>query len=399
MSNTLFSTLPDTKAKAAVIARSRQLTEFKWTPVRDVPTYLRTVGNTVLPAGVEVKGFPYASTELKDKFFAENVSFETFLTAIPNPDSKLYAPGHAAFNACNYGIVCNGLARYAFGIDRRVSTARWATIPGMRCVAKWQEYTVDDIELCDVLYAYGEGRSHVALITDILRDVDGNIAKVEVSEAIRPSCARRQFSPEEYYEKYKLFALWRYDYIESVPDFDEELDNLLNSGLDKITPQITVDNGNRSNYLVGEEVIISVFADDNDVVEIYKNGELAESINVGARATIPRRLDRGYYIAKLKNTNESVEFCVNMAKIGFSVENGNITISADSYDQKSEIIYFDFRVSGIGCASLAKYEELTDEERQNGNFTRPIPSDAENFKVYFRNAYGVWTHPMTKITK
>jgi len=393
----LYSTLPDTKAKAAVIARSRQLTDFKWTPIRDVPTYLRTVGNTVLPAGVEVPGFPYASTELKDKFFTENISFETFLTAIANPDSKLYAPGHGAFNCCNFGIVCNGLARYALGINRRVSTKKWDTISGMHCVARRQEYKVDDIELCDVIYAFGEGRSHVALITDILRDEDGRVAKVEVSEAIRPSCARRQFTPEEFYEKYKLFGLWRYDLIESVPEFDEELDRLLKSGIDKITPEITVDNGNKSNYLVGEEVLISTFTDSDGVIELYRNGELVEEIKFSGRAMIPRSLGRGYYIAKIKNTDKSVEFCVNRAKISFSVENGDITVNADPRDEKSEIVYMDFRVSGEGCASLAKYEELTDEEKRNGVFKRPIPSDAENFKVYFRNCYGVWVHPMTKI--
>ena len=89
MSQNLIRTLPDTSAKAAVIARSKQLTDFKWTPLRDVPTYLRNVGNTVLPAGVEVTGFPYSSTELTDKFLCENVSFESFLTAVSNPDSLI----------------------------------------------------------------------------------------------------------------------------------------------------------------------------------------------------------------------------------------------------------------------------------------------------------------------
>lgn len=396
--NELKSTLPDTPAKAATIARSRQLTDFKWTPIRDVPTYLRNVGNTVLPAGVEVTGFPYSSTELKDKFITENVFFESFLSAIPNPDSKLYATGCGAFDCCNFGIVCNGLARYALGIPRRVSTKCWMTIPGMRLVAKKREYTVCDMQLCDVIYASSEGRSHVALITDILCDEDGNIAKIEVSEAVRPSCTRRQFTPEEYYKKYAPFDLLRYDLIDDVPDFDEDTDKLLReSGIDKKTSKICVDNGNKSNYLVGDEILISVFSDEPDVIELYRGGELVEEIKVGARAIVPHKLGRGYYVAKLKKADESVEFCVNKAKIGFSVEDGNITVTADPCDPDSEILYFDFRVAGVGCASLAKYEELTDEEKQSGKFSRPIPSDAENFKVYFKNKYGVWVHPMTKI--
>ena len=165
----LIGTKPANAAEYAAIARSKQLTDFKWTPVRDVPTYIVGIGNTVLPAGVTVTGFPYASEERNDKFICENVSFESFMSAVKNPYSKIYQPGHAAYSAINYGIVCNGLLRYAFGIPYRVSTARWYTIPGMRQIKPRGEYTVDEMRLCDVLYAFGEGRNHVAMITDILR--------------------------------------------------------------------------------------------------------------------------------------------------------------------------------------------------------------------------------------
>ena len=155
----LISTQPCTDAEKAIIRRVRQLTDFCWTPIRDIPTYTRQMGNTVLPAGETIQGFLYASEEKNDKFFCENVSFETFLSAIPNPHSKLYQPGKGAFDAPSYGIVCNGLVRYAFGIRRRVPTACWHTIPGMRMIKPHGKYTVEDIKLCDVLYAFGEGES------------------------------------------------------------------------------------------------------------------------------------------------------------------------------------------------------------------------------------------------
>ena len=200
----LTSTKPQTAAEEAVIRRCRELTDFRWTPVRDVPTYSVKDGNCVLPMGVEVVGFPYASTERTDKFICENISYESFISAAQNPHSKIYQPGQAALYACSFGIVCNSLVRYAFGIRPRVNTSRWGSIPGMREVKPKGAYTVDEMKLCDVLHAYGEGRNHVALITDILRNEKGEIAEVEVSEAVRPSCARRRFTPEAYYEKYKL---------------------------------------------------------------------------------------------------------------------------------------------------------------------------------------------------
>ena len=206
-------TLPSNKYEEAVILRVKQLTDFKWTPIKDIPTFKKDIGNTVLKSGEQVTGFPYASTEAIDKFITENVSIETFLSAIQNPYSKLYQVGKADKDACNYGIVCNGLARYAFGIERRVSTLRWHTIPGMRMIAHKSQFSVDDIKLCDVLLAVNDGRNHVALITDIIKNDNDEIIEIEVSEAVRTSCKRATYSVEIFYEKYAVFALWRYDYI------------------------------------------------------------------------------------------------------------------------------------------------------------------------------------------
>ena len=41
--------------------------------------------------------------------------------------------------------------------------------------------------------------------------------------------------------------------------------------------------------------------------------------------------------------------------------------------------------------------ELTAEEIESGVFSRKIPFDGKNFKVYYKNKYGIWTHKMTKI--
>ena len=222
--------------------------------------------------------------------------------------------------------------------------------------------------------------------------------EVVFSEAIRTSCARRSFSPEVFYEKYKPFSLVRYEKLEEVPLLDKQTDKLLwESGIDKVTPSISVDNGNKSNYLFGEEVVISTFLDQPDEVEIYKNGELIESLKIAGVSTFPRQFDRGYYVAKLKKKGDSVEFCVNKAEVSYQVDGDVITVIADPCDDESKMVYFDFREEGNGVAALSKYEELTAEEIKSGVFSRKIPCDGKNFKVYYKNKYGIWTHKMTKI--
>lgn len=387
-------TLPSNEYEQAVILRARQLSDFKWTPLRDVPTFKKDIGNTVLKAGQEVTGFPYASTEAIDKFITENVSIETFLSAIQNPYSKLYQVGKADKGACNYGIVCNGFVRYAFGIERRIITYRWHTLPGMRMIAPKGQFSVDDIKLCDMLLAVNDGRNHVVLITDIIKNDNDEITGIEVSEAVRPSCVRVVYSVETFYEKYAVFALWRYDYLNQVPLFDKKNDDLLKNNPYNTLPKITVDNGNKSNYLEGEETIVSVFGNDSDIVIIEKDGNVIEKVPIFKSAVFSRLFERGYYIVKLQNSGENVEFCVNKAKISHKVDNGFITVKADPCDKNSEIVYMDFRRDGKPGASLVKYEELTAEEKRTGVFTREIPENAKSFKVYFRNKYGVWVHQM-----
>jgi len=417
----LSSTKPDSKGKAAVLARSTQLTDFKWTPVRDITTYTAKNGKTFLPAGVELTGHIYSSCEPNDKFIGENISFETLMTIIANPDSALYQKdlnGH--HNSWPYfGVVCNGLARYAYGIERRFNTKRWLEVPGIRKIAEPGQFKAEDIQLCDSLLAFCDKRKHVALITDILRDEAGVIRKIEVSEAIQPSCKRASYEVEEFYEKFKSFALCRYDFVDEVPAPDPVQDAALEHGVPAL-PAIAVDYGNKSNYLVGEEVVISVFAPGIHNMELVRDGWPVERITVNAPAKIVRTPKKGYYTVRLVDSGESAEFAVNEAKLSYTVNGSEITVTADSCDPNSEILYMDFReitktklasaplqdASGNAvafynpiCASLAKVEELTDEEKRTGVITRAIPADAGNFKVYFRNKYGVWVHPMTEIVK
>ena len=412
----LISTKPDTKGKEAALYRSRQLTEFRWTPVGDIPVYTKATGKTKLPAGQPQLGMLYSSPEPTDKFIFENISFETFLSVLANPDSALY---NKDLNGSNnswayFGLVCNGLARYAFNIRRRFSTKRWPTVPGMRKIADDGAYTAEQIELCDVLYAHGKGRSHVAMVTDILRDETGEVRQIEVSEAVRPVCVRKQYDLEVFFEKYALFALWRYDFMDEVPMPDPKEDLCLKQGVPGL-PVIAVDYGNKSNYRTYEDVVISAFTEGENEIQICRDGEMVETLVISGRGNVTRRFDRGYYTAKHVGTGETVEFCVAEPKIRHQVEDGKLAVWADSCDVGSKILYMDFREKssrGISyvmstkdqkvCytttrAALAKLEELTEEEKETGVFTREIPEDAANFKVYFENKYGIWTHTMIKI--
>jgi len=400
----LTPVLPDTSGKANALARCAQATDIRWTPLRDIPTYTKAAGKTVLPAGVEVTGLPYSSTEPTDKFIGENITIDTFLSAVANPDSVLYTKdlnGHRN-SWPSMGIVCNGVVRHALNIRRRHSTKRFMEVPGMRLIAPAGCYRLEDIHLCDILRAHLPEVSHVALITGIFKDEAGTIKEIEVSEGIRPKCVRISYPMEQYFERFGRYDLVRYDYVDqvSVP-------------VEYRFPQsksISADYGDRSNYCSGEDVVISVFAEGTQRVNLTKDGVLAQELEVTGNISL--QLEPGHYTATHTATGDAVSFRVIRPLIQYRVEEGMLTVHASSTDPDSKVLYLDLREKTLAdpvvpdprpegyiwrdprCASLAKLEELTEEERSSGIFTRPIHNDARNLKVVFENSYGIWTHTM-----
>ena len=395
--------IPDepTEAQAAALARGRQLTDFQFTPVADIPVAVSARDDIgYFEAGSVVTGFPYSSAESNDKFVCENVSFETFLSAVANPDSVLYtkslwSPGVNA--STYYGLVCNSFVRYCLGIRQRCSTAVWLDIPGMNVVSYAGQYDAEflneNLQLCDVLHANNDGSNHVVLITGIWRNEEGDIEFIEVSEGTRATCSRTLNSVEHFLRSWKpKYKICRYEYLDSIPPFDEEQNAILYSGIDKIKPMIAVDYGNKSNYFNGETTNISSFAEGANTVEIYRDGELIESVAVNGYTKLSRVFEKGYYVVKLAGTQYSTEFCVVKPEISHTVENGVITITASSGDPQSNIIMMDFRQPHSGGASLVQMVTLTDEEMSSGIITREIPEGAGTYKIIFENKYGIWTH-------
>jgi hypothetical protein len=333
------------------------------------------------------------------------LSIDTFLSAVQDPNSALYTRdlnGHR--NSWTYfGIVCNGLARYALNIRRRFSTKRWLEIPGIRLVAEPGAYTVEELELCDILYAYGNGRNHVTMVTDILRDETGAVALVEVSEAVRPSCKRVCYTPEEYYEKFQLFGISRYDYLDDVPPPLPVAGNWANG-------HISVDYGHNSNYFSGEPVVLSVFDRGPQTVTLYRDGALFQTLEVTGKVDL--NLEPGWYRAVHEASGCATEFCVCRPVIEYDVKDGILSVKASSTDPKSRVLFLDLREESHAvlrpldpqsketvfrdsrCAPLAQVVELTEEEKETGIFSCPIHPDARNFKVCFENPNGIWTHTM-----
>jgi len=279
---TMNHTMPDSPARYAVIKRARFLTDVRWTPLAEIPSHKQPDDSRRFPAGVTVTGMPYSSVEVVDKFIGENVSFGTFLSAVANPDSVLYTRDLSSFKNASgyYGCVCNELVRYALGIPQRYNTRHWYEIPGMHKVLEHGAYSADELRLCDILHEYDSIHTHVALVTDLLRDKEGKVVMIEISEAAIPSCKRRTFTLEEYFKLYGTYDICRWDGTESAVMWDpaDEVTLFARDAAVNPRPDIAHCYGDGANILSGEEVVISVFTEDPCNAEIYRDGALIEKI-------------------------------------------------------------------------------------------------------------------------
>ena len=96
--------------------------------------------------------------------------------------------------------------------------------------------------------------------------------------------------------------------IEKSPVFTESVTQqenskiLFESGIDKETPMISVDYGNKSNYMYGDTTVISSFAEGKNTVEIYRDDVLIETITALAEAGKSVRREDKKRLAMLDQT-------------------------------------------------------------------------------------------------
>lgn len=255
--------IPINEEMANTIKRARQLTDIKWQPLVDVPRYCLIDGDYSgqsdthfldwCKSGNEYVGIPYSGSGEPDINTAQinsntlcgkwgyykfhmgiDVDFETFVTACRYPNSIFGERKNLAqysFDSSPYGTYCSALVGYALGLKQPLWLVENFCKYNKEMRDTGQEYfacvgeSIPNIEqsrirLCDVIW----NTWHVAIITDIIRDTNGNITHIEVSEATTVGNAnnsikfgklgglsrRKMWSIEEFYSWFRDYGLYRF---------------------------------------------------------------------------------------------------------------------------------------------------------------------------------------------
>ena len=166
--------------------------------------------------------------------------------------------------------------------------------------------------------------AHVVIITDILRDAEGRICEIAISESTLPRCMTTRFKPEEFRQYYlaeRKAAVYRYAHIDKVTYAPSPYVHL--EGDPDIEPEefptLMTNFGNKANYLKGTDTVeLTVFEDGWEAVEVtLPNGLTEKHAIVEGKVALKPDLP-GFYSAccvKEGGRSHAVKWCVVDAEV------------------------------------------------------------------------------------
>lgn len=412
--------IPKTRGIANAIKRAKQLTDVKWTPVKNMPgVMLDDEGNWYdqdFVAGTEYTGIPYSGGVISTyTYVGLNVGLNSFVTAVQNPNSVLYTKTLNNTKGDTYfGTVCSKFAQYVLNMPGSYNTSNVPRADGMTTIAQKGGYTEYDVQLCDVLVKIG---SHTAVITDIIYDTFGRIKFVEVSEAMPPCCRRLLYTPQEFYDLWVTdYNQYRYTHLYDIPYTQNEYVDVEDEtgAITEFDCALMPEYGDKYNYTVSANgtAIVHVLKEDfYGKAVVKRDGVVVDEIeglepSMGADSFTFSLATPGEIEIYLEDEfgekiGESVYAKVVDATItvvdGSGYDNGTIEVSYTGTSGKP--IYVQF---GTGQAEFCRLDGLGDTVVHDANsatlsFSTSYAGD-KKVRVAYQNEYGTYYSPIVTFT-
>lgn len=378
-----------TNGKFNVVARMRMICDTEWTPIAPMPKQTYISGNMVqgsFEPGTKQKGIPYGAQLTYEMWIGKCISFETFLSALKNPNSCIYdfsRVGTAYRQSAWYTVNCSKAVGWALNLANTYASGAFSGDPNIHKVADFGEYTAADIQIGDIIEKTGV---HTAIITDLVYNAMGDLSQIEVSEAITPTCRRKRWNIygtfENFFTEWNGYYLLRYDLIDNVPPVNME------SMFPYISTSLAINFGNKSNYLTTEDVEITLLNKVSNTLIVKKDGEQIDTIDVSdyeqsAICTYTPESAGWYEIGfSGESSKNHVGFCVNDNVASLDSENNKLTFS-------SNVSTLNMVSYSAGTTRAHIRDQFpTAIDLTNGYITLNIPNNADWIHVIFANDYG-----------
>jgi hypothetical protein len=390
------------------IEYARIMSRVKWTPVADgMP---KRGGH--FTAGEEYTSVPYSSVQHVGRYIGFDIYLKTFLAAVENPKSVLYTEnlyGKVTNAECYYGKVCSSYTSYALqcGIWYVSKLHGPQFREGVTLV---EPQSAQAARPGDVIYtppARKNGGSHVEMVTEVVRNKDGNVSHVRIEESrpqttsntLRSAAAFDSHLSARSRELYRITDLdaWRGDNkAESFlfPNYEE----------DSATPQINrvllLDRGDWVPYHKGQPVKINIMDRDDqgvDALVIKRGDQVVEEITPPGKGVVERSFETcGDYTAHCVmqdgSLSQACEFAV--CELDFSLPPAKISrgtpweIELTTDNMNAVIVYFKNSADGYD----EHYVFISEDDRKAGKVTVPasVTHNADRMQVWLigENRYG-----------
>lgn len=390
------------------LARAAQLAELVWQPAVGLTVNSRGFYQNAPETGSAkpVRGMPYSSVRVEDKFIGIDIRLTTFISSLENAHGVLYArdtsdPEDAAYHDkinntyLYYGIVCSSFANYALALPMHRSTREFCNAP------EFYPIPIQDaggLELCDVpVTTRSEGYpscggvvtgGHVQLITGLERDDSGRVTAVAITEGYPPVVRRMQYTAGEFNATLRgnggSYIVYRYRLLDSVPP-PESVEPRRMGGL-------MCGYGCDANYRFGEAVSLYV-KDACEVTVEQLCGVYKKVTSFIAEAGTVKKLfgfAPGLYRASSHNAQEYWQVIKPAEITEYTVRNGSVELRFNNgvYCQPSYL--------SLQTPDFISFEQrlLTDAEKADraAVFTTGFTGECL-LKLYSENGYGRTASP------
>lgn len=330
--------------QAAAVEHAHILSQVKWTPVAS--TMPNRAGG-FFEKGKEYTGVPYSSVKADGRYIGFDINLRTFLAAVENPLSVLYAEslaGKTANGASFYGTVCSSFTSYALQCGLPEVSRRHGPAVG-KGVELVQPQTAQAAQVGDVIYtphATETSGSHVEMVTAVTKDDQGLVVSVRVEES-RPLTTK---TTERSAEAFGAHLAQRDKQLFRITDLDvwrggNRAESMLfpNYSRDgtksEINRTLLLDLGDWVPYQKGKPVKINVMDRDGLGVKalvIMRDGKVVEEVAMSGPGLVERTFkDCGDYTAHVLRPDGSSSVACEFAvcDLELRLPEGSVSLSKE----------------------------------------------------------------------
>lgn len=398
--------VPSNLGQINCIRKAYQMATLKWTP---------KIANTIpyndgtFPASEQV-GMIYSSVKEYSQFVFEDVSLETFMTAVNNPRSVLYTENVSAENsrsaigrtykgincAAYYGSVCSGLLTFAYGLPMNVTSYEFRNWDRMEQI---DDQSVYGLEIGTAIWEQG----HIQLCTGITKDRNGFIVDIEIVENAAATTQIKHYTADalQEYINYHHCVLLRYKDMYANRSYNPLTQFVAVMGETRgsyaYNNDICPNYGDKSNYNEGDNVVLNLRTDYASAgfttLEVYKGSTLLISRAISGQDETLTGLAYGDYKARIVGSDSLASEYVY-----FNVVDAQVTKSGDSFSFSSANatpLYYEFcdqegrrsyDIVGLSTHTFTSAELSSGEATPSGQIVST--GTYHYLKVHFQTDYG-----------